>query len=167
VRREHARAGRRALGAVAWEDDDPKNAACEDHEEAREACRRASLRTLPGRCGISRKAARSRCQSDLNELYAREGAVVAALNASSIHSRPQSGGAPNRCCDSLGTRRHVFIDKFHTLYPCKKCEWGVARGYRPRKAILMCVGSSKTKKTLWFSSSSKGIKESNGHTAIN
>ncbi len=39
VQREHARAGRRAPGAAAWEDDGPKNAACEDHVEAREACR--------------------------------------------------------------------------------------------------------------------------------
>ena len=38
VRREHARAGRRAPGVAAWEDDDPKNAACGDNEDAREAC---------------------------------------------------------------------------------------------------------------------------------
>jgi hypothetical protein len=90
-----------------WGDDDPKNAECEDHEEAREACRRASFRTLPGRCGRSRKAARSRCRLALNELYARQGAVVAALNAPSMYSRPPSSGAPNRR-RRLGTRRIVL-----------------------------------------------------------
>jgi hypothetical protein len=47
VRREHARAGRRAPGAAAWEDDDSKNTACEDHEESREACRELQDAAMP------------------------------------------------------------------------------------------------------------------------
>ena len=50
-----------------------------------------SFRTLLGRCGGSGKAARSRCRSASNELDARQGAVVTALNAPSMHSRPPSG----------------------------------------------------------------------------
>ena len=49
VRRDHERAGRRAPRATAWEEEDLKNAACEDQEEAREACRELqdAARTLP------------------------------------------------------------------------------------------------------------------------
>ncbi len=71
-------------------------------------------RACPGRCGGSNRAAGSLCRSALNGLNARQGAVVAALNTSSLHSRPLSGVAPNRRC-----RKRFYNFFLNRFFVCK------------------------------------------------
>ncbi len=91
--------GRRAPGAAAWEHDDPKNAACEDHEEARESGRKLqdAARTLRrkregGKESLSIGLERAGCAS-----RSRRHRVECAK-----HAFPPSGGAPNQSRDGFG-----------------------------------------------------------------
>jgi hypothetical protein len=70
-----------------------------------------AFRTLPA---LRRK--RESVSINLDGLDARQGAVVAALRTSSLHSRPPSGGAPNRLRDRrLVHATPSFLERLYLL----------------------------------------------------